>query len=434
MWVIGVNDVEIALKMNADWIRYLSTKCIGIIGAGLSGKGVAHLCDRWNLNYELIDEHSGFVRTLNLEKYNCVVISPGFSPHHPWIHQVLNSKIFWLNEIDFAMRFCKNPLITVTGTNGKTSTVELTAQLLRCSGKRVAAVGNNGRVLSEVLANNEVEKSDIFVCEISSYQAWSLKFLCPVCTLWTNIAPDHIYYHESFQNYLKAKQQLLTLTNGKIFCGNSLKEWLQPNDNLIFAPKIESEYEWLKRFPACFSRGQCENFVLVRAFAQDWGISEACVQRTFQHFQQPVHRLYCCGHCGDIEFWNDSKGTNLHAVCSALESLKYKKQVGWILGGRGKGEDLGRFIELFNHYPNVEVIYLIGETGTLLQERSSQFHAQIVAAETIDNVFRHFCENLLNHVLVLSPGFASWDQFTSFEQRGEVFEKNVREFIKIKNA
>lgn len=409
----------------------ISGKRIGIAGAGLSGKGAARLCEKYKICYTLMDEREGFENNPKFEDYSYIVFSPGFSPSHAWIQAVKNTGIPWINEIDFAMSFCKIPVIAVTGTNGKTSTVELITQLLCNSGKKALAVGNNGHVLSEVVSKIDSELFDSLVCEVSSYQAWSMKFFRPICTLYTNIAPDHIYYHGGFENYLKAKERLLVLTQGPIICSDSLKPWISNNYGAIFAPKVETLQSWLDPFPMCFSQGQRENFVLVRTFAEKFGIKNDVLIKTLQQFQQPLHRLHCCCKKGDWEFWNDSKGTNLHAVVSALESLKHKERLVWILGGRGKGENLRDFVETFNRYPNVRKIYLIGETGKLLQTYQNVFHAQVVYLENLSNVFRDLSSQNACKVVVLSPGFASWDQFKSFEHRGEVFEELVHHFMKL---
>ena len=212
-----------------------------------------------------------------------------------------------------------------------------------------------------------------------------------------------------------------------------MRPWIPDDYKAIFAPKIEVLEKWLDTFPVCFSQGQRENFVLVRVFAEKFGIKSDILNKTLQQFQQPSHRFYCCCKEAGWEFWNDSKGTNLHAVISALESLKYKKQVTWILGGRGKGENLNSFVETFNRYLNVRKIYLIGEMGKLLQSYQDRFRAKVFYRENLDNIFEDLIVQDSEEVVVLSPGFASWDQFKSFEHRGEVFEKHVRNFIELKN-
>ena len=412
--------------------KFLQRKpTVGIFGAGLSGKGAAHLCEALHLSYELCDEKKGHSTTPHFQDYGICIVSPGFSPQHPWRQQAQDNEILCIPELDFAATCFSNSLVAVTGTNGKTSVTEIVAQLLRENGEKALSVGNNGTVLSEAVASKMLPDEGTYVCEVSSFQAASLQFLRPTYTLWTNIAPDHLNYHGSFQNYFSAKAHLLELTQKACFCGHSLQ--LHKADfpapltcDLVFAPSIDQEATWLHHFPACFSHGQQKNFLLVRTFAQALHIPEKTLHTCLENFQQPPHRLHCCRRIGETTFWNDSKGTNLHAVQAALESVKHLPHLCWILGGGGKGEDLSSFIQTFRSYP-IQTIYLIGETGQQLATRASEFHASIVVAGCLENVFRQLPQQE-PFALVLSPGFTSWDQFSSFEERGQLFEQLAQNY------
>lgn len=408
--------------------NYLKSKRrIGIFGAGLSGCGAAHLCDVLKYSYDLLDEHKGENKNPTFEHYGICIFSPSFSNIHPWVIEAKRHGCLCINEIDFAMSCCSNRLIAITGTNGKTSTVELVMHLLKNNGQAALAVGNNGTVLSEVVATQKINSETILVCEISSFQAETLQFLHPICTLWTNIASDHIDYHGNFENYFLAKKNLLKLTQGPIICGEKLRPYLQNKKNIEFSDSIHHWEAWLNKFNVCFSYGQRENFVLLRKFAEKFNIPEPVLEKTLTEFSQPDHRLYCCVKTNNVDFWNDSKGTNLHAVHAALESLKNNSCLGWILGGKSKGEDLSSFVETFNHYANVKTIYLIGETGKALYKMQSSFRAKVILCKTLENVFFEFQKHPM-HSLVLSPGFASWDQFESFKERGKCFEMLAKQY------
>ena len=254
---------------------YLNKKnCIGIIGAGASGQGVAALCRKFSIPYEILEEHKDEIFTPCFKKYGICVFSPGFPPYHPWWRQAQEAGCLCINEIDFAALFTVNPFIAVTGTNGKTSTVELITQVFNAWGKKACAVGNNGNVLSLEVAKNEADTSKIYVCEISSYQAWPLKFFKPRYTLWTNFAPDHILYHGNLNNYFSAKKHLLECTQEACFCGHTLEHDLPDLAKVNFAQNPQLYTNWLDNFPVCFSYGQRENFTLVRFFAEKIGIGE----------------------------------------------------------------------------------------------------------------------------------------------------------------
>lgn len=402
-------------------------KKIGIFGAGLSGKGCAHLCEQLGIDYEIIAENERFDCKPNFNTYDLCLFSPGFPPTHPWREIAQAKKIPCLTEIDFAALLLKNPIIVVTGTNGKTSVTEALTQLLCLSGKPARAVGNNGNVLSEAVANG-LDPQEILVCEISSYQAWQLRYLKPIYTLWTNIAEDHITYHKNFKNYFDAKEHLLNLTQKLVFCGSHLQPYLKKRENVIFSEPEENLTHWFLQFPVCFSKGQRENFSLLKTFAKKFGISQQVLELGLKNFKQPAHRLYCCLKKENYEFWNDSKGTNLHAVKAALESLKYKSNLYWILGGCSKGEDLKMFSETLNHYPNIKKIFLIGQTGKELFNHKNLFKVPIEYTTTLKGVFSSLKQTQPPFALVLSPGFASWDQFSSYAERGKLFENLAQTF------
>ena len=404
---------------------------VGIFGNALSGKGAARLCEKLHLSYEITDEKQPMLPP-HFEHYGLCIFSPGFPPEHPWRQQAQKANVLSITELDFAASCFPNSVIAVTGTNGKTSVTEMIAQLLHRCGKEVLSVGNNGRVLSDAVADETLSPQGIYVCEISSFQAQFLRFLHPTYTLWTNFAPDHLNYHGDLRGYFRAKYHLLTLTKETCFCGNTLKETFQtfgvPNSDLsiVFVQPAGAPPNWLSHFPLRFSQGQRENFTLVRAFAQRLRIDDEMIRHTLEDFQQPPHRLHCCRRIGSTSFWNDSKGTNLHAVRSALESLKDLPNVWWILGGGDKGEDLDGFIQTINRYP-VQTVCLVGETGRAFEHCASKFKANVIPAETLPNVFARLPLDR-PFTLVLSPGFTSWDQFASFKERGDLFEKLAQDY------
>ena len=400
---------------------------IGILGAGLSGKACALLCDKLGIAYDLWDEAKKPCKNPQFKDYDLCITSPGFAPHHPWMQIIQKQAIHCLTEIDLAALCLKNPIIAVTGTNGKTSVTEALTQILCLAGKPACAVGNNGNVLSEVAAKG-LHPETILVCEISSYQAWQLRYLKPMYVLWTNIEHDHIAYHESFKNYFKAKANLLRLTQKFAICGSTLQSYFEKNPKIIFADSYEKLADWLTQFPLSYSKGQCENFALLKTFAEVFGISQEILATGLKQFKQSPHRLYCCSKRSGCEFWNDSKGTNLHSVKAALESLNHKINIYWILGGRSKGEDVKTFPEVFNCFPNIKKIFLIGETGQELFKHKNLFKAQVNYVVNLEGVFSSLKQVKTPFTIVLSPGFSSWDQFSSYAERGNLFENLAQAF------
>ena len=206
----GTDDVEVAISgkyrtsRDTTFRPLLASKpLVGIFGNGLSGKGAARLCEKLHLPYEIIDERQQS-QSPHFEQYGLCVFSPGFPPNHPWRQEAEAANVLSVTELDFAASCFDNPVIAVTGTNGKTSVTEILTQLLHNSGKEVLSVGNNGTVLSDAVAKEKLSPKSIYVCEVSSFQAQFLKFLHPTYTLWTNFAPDHLNWHRDLKNYFFA--------------------------------------------------------------------------------------------------------------------------------------------------------------------------------------------------------------------------------------
>lgn len=399
---------------------------IGILGDGLSGAGVSALLDGvGHRNYEFFAEGKNCLGDDIIDKFGLFVISPGFRPYHKWMKMIYLSKKPWFNELDFASNFFNGKIIAVTGTNGKTSTTEWLAMLFQMSGLCAFSAGNNEKSFSGVLANG-VENSSICVCEVSSYQAATMRLLRPDAVIWTNFDEDHINYHRSMHAYFRAKYRLVKLCNNNKRCwaGEWLLDWLEKfrisAENFVFAKKLD----------CCelFSSGQRDNFSIISKYWLDNGFSESVLKRSLIEFKPPDHRLKMVAEINNMRFWNDSKATNLNAVVAALDSFKHSEFVVLILGGQSKGENIFEFYKKILDYENVKEVLLIGATGVVLK---SMFEN-----DCSGRIFRYFSnlELAINHCsaystincdIVLSPGFASFDQFKNYADRGIIFENSV---------
>lgn len=417
------------LSVAVDWFCRVDKLPVAILGHGVSGKSCAHWLSTLQIPYEVFDIKDHLLKEADVTRFAFCVYSPGFQPYHPWLKWFYRANIPTIAELDFAALFWKNPLIAVTGTNGKTSVTEALKGIFAGHGYAVQSLGNNGNVATEALCQG-IDPRSYLILEVSSFQAIRLRYLNPLCVLWTNIAEDHLTYHRSFKNYWMAKKHLVDLSlrnRGKAFVGSSVKPYLPPHPSLFVADVLPEEDAWFQSFPLSFSRGQQENFHLIRLFCEKAGFDLGNWERCLKRFRQAPHRLTCVRVLDGKEYWNDSKATNLHAVKAALDSLK-DRDVYWILGGKSKGESLGNFVSLFDHYQNVRGIYFIGDVGKELFEMfqgKSQLKAKFTYAQTLQNVFNNLPKTLLPYRLVLSPGFSSWDQYQNYEERGDYFQKLV---------
>ena len=408
-------------------------ECVAIFGNGVSGNACAHLLTELGIKWEIFDQ-KGPLLPANVSNFSACVYSPGFPPYHPWLKTFYKAQVPCLNELEFASLFLKNPIIAITGTNGKTSVTECLAQLFNQIGQKSLAVGNNGRVLSSTVGH--VSDDTQLICEISSFQAWGLRHMPIKQVIWTNIAPDHLNYHRGFSHYFNSKMNLVRRclqNNGQILLGSSVRPLCSlshPDIHFVSVPSKAELAQW-EQFPLSYSAGQRENFYTLKNFCTLNHIPFAELQDCFQKFQQAPHRLHYVTRIGEMEFWEDSKATNLHALQAALESCKNATNVHWVLGGQSKGEDLTEYVKTFAHYPQVRQIYFIGDTGAplyLLFKASPDIHATCVLVQDLAHVFEKIHVSDQPVKFIFCPGFASWDQFKNYAQRGEAFEKEISLF------
>lgn len=265
------------------------------------------------------------------------------------------------------------------------------------------------------------------VCEVSSYQAESLKHFHPQSLIWTNFDEDHLDRYDSLKEYFNAKWRLVEqLSRPSMVVGESVAYYAEKfgktlppfakivrRDDANTAPPPGTPFE---SFP------QQENYRLVRTFWEKETMSVSMLEQTAKQFALPRHRLQLVGELGGASFWNDSKATNFASALAALKG--FDRPIFWIGGGKSKSGDVSRFADTVAK--NVDQTFLIGETAPALAER---FRAA--------NVTTHLCKNLpeavqmafdrvhMPTVVLLSPGFSSLDMFESYTQRGFAFEQAV---------
>ncbi|MDR2396615.1 MAG: UDP-N-acetylmuramoyl-L-alanine--D-glutamate ligase [Puniceicoccales bacterium] len=416
-------------------------KPVAILGKGVSGLACARLLKHLNIPYEIFDQQ-GPQLPVNIQQFALCIFSPGFPPYHPWLKSFYRAYILCVNELDFAATYLENPLIAVTGTNGKTSVTECLSQIFLQQGQAALAVGNNGDALSNIVLQG-VSRDAYLLCEVSSFQAWGLRYLSPSQVLWTNLSSDHLNYHRSFSHYLRSKAHLARRClegEGHVFFGPSLQNLLHvdlhhPHAHFMPVPTA-SDQHWVQQFPLKFSVGQMENFHILKYFCEFNKIPFQILEHCLRRFKQPSHRLHKVGTVQRVEFWEDSKATNLHALQAALDSFKDCPNIHWILGGQSKGEHLNDYVKVFEKYPNVQKIYLIGETGSHLYalfSKNTSIHATCILSGSLKNIFKTLRIDEEKAAIVFSPGFASWDQFKNYAERGAYFETLVAQISESEN-
>ena len=371
-----------------------------------------------------------------------VVTSPGIPPHSEIIQRVKKQNIPVISELELAYRECDIPFIIITGTNGKTTTTALTEHIL-AKKLNVKACGNIG----QPPCNIADESLDYFVCEASSFQLEMSPSLKPYISVWTNFTPDHIDWHQGLENYFNAKakvfkepqspqysvlnakdEKLLEFSKqakGKLFffAGNIGDNCCYEENGMIVFKQdgVSEDIIRLSELPL-IGEHNYQNIMCSVICAKLTGIDNITIQNAIKEFKAPAHRLEKITESGGITFYNDSKATNPEAAIVAINSFD-NKDVVLIAGGRDKNTDLTEFCDSVNKH--IKTVILIGEATERFEKNLKQCgFNNIIRENTMQEAIDKGIE-LNPDVVLLSPACASFDMFTSYENRGDVFREYV---------
>ena len=344
-----------------------------------------------------------------------MIKSPGVPGSSPLVAAAHARALPVWSEVELGYRLLPgNPLIGVTGTNGKTTTSELLGAIFRAAGRPVEVAGNVGRALTDVAV--QIEPGVAVVCELSSFQLEDVHTLsCDVAVL-LNLEPDHLDRHGSFDAYREAKLRIFERARAKVVPRGSGLEGIEfaADDPLPAEPLI----------PGAHNR---ENAAAATAAARAAGIDDAAIAEALRTFAGVAHRLELVRELHGVRFVNDSKATNAAAARRGAASYG-DSPLRLILGGSSKGEDFAPFAR---ELPDtVRSIYLIGESADDLAAaldaagRSYERTGDLGTA-----VARAAADAEPGDVVLLSPASASYDQFDDFEHRGETFRRLVEELV-----
>jgi UDP-N-acetylmuramoylalanine--D-glutamate ligase len=380
-----------------------------------------------------------------LEGAKTVVKSPGVPREAPVIATALERGIEVVGELELAWRAVPNRFLAVTGTNGKTTTVELLGHLYRSAGEPVAVAGNVGTPLSALAGS--VDSDAIVVCECSSFQLEDSVAFAPECAVFLNLAPDHLDRHADLDAYLAAKLRIFANQgNDDLAVFNADDPALAGTDlggcarRVAFChgagPDCEVSYSegtifydgeplLAARELGLFGEHNVANAMAAAAAALSMGLDRDAVREGLRSFAGVPHRLEQVAEIDGVRFVNDSKATN---VASALVGLSaFEGGVHAILGGSEKGEDFAPLADPIRE--RCAACYLAGASADRLAtelapviEAGVELHR---CADLEDAVRRAAAAARPGEVVLLSPACASFDAFANFEERGECFRQIV---------
>jgi UDP-N-acetylmuramoylalanine--D-glutamate ligase len=431
---------------------------IAVLGAGLSGSAAALLlrsegalvtvldsAEEKNLLKSTIDNlRAQDVRVIcgtaaneDASSYEMAVLSPGIDPASQLVRNFSARGIDIIGELELGWRFCeKIPVIAVTGTNGKTTTTELLAQMLNACGQRTIACGNIGKPLSEVA--REKEPFDVLTVEVSSFQLETIHSFHPSISLWLNFAPDHLDRYRSVAEYRAAKLRIFeNQTDADVAVVNAIEKirnirpraitfsaYANGGDFRLSDGAILYRDESVLRLADTKLRGlhNIENLMATLAVGMARGLSFQEMVPPLSTYEPRPHRCEFVREVNGVTYVNDSKATNLDAVDKALRTQT--KPVILIAGGKDKGFSFDPLRSLVKE--KVRSTILIGEMAESITRSWAGAVESEIATSLADAVERARATAKPGETVLFSPGTSSFDMFKSYADRGDQFRALVR--------
>lgn len=456
---------------------------IAVLGWGRSGKAVARALTSRGLlvhayeqkqpeetpttlgAFRVIDDSEQLATAVIADAPGLIVVSPGIPCHAPIFSLAAEAKIPLWGEVELAWQLQESgehrgrPWLTVTGTNGKTTTVGLLGSMLRAAGKSVAEVGNIGTPIVEAIDSD----AEVFAVELSSFQLYTTYSLSPVASVCLNVDADHVDWHGSVQAYAASKARVYE--NTQVACvypvGDIAVESMVAEAEVVegaraigitlgtpapsqfglvedilveraFIPHRHKEAAFLAEledlrhaFGRAITPAIAQDVLAACALARAYGVTPEAVREGIRSYRPAGHRRAFVTHAADMDWINDSKATNGHAAVASLRGIPQGTAV-WIAGGDAKGQSFDEIIPLVTD--RLRGVVVIGADRQPLLDALTRLAPQIPVVEVDEHEDWMF--SVVNEAVALSrpgdtvilaPAAASWDQFSSYQQRGDVF-------------
>ncbi len=431
----------------------INGKRVAVFGAGRSGRAAAALALRegasvcvWDQGgpekFEKLPAGAEIRPNMSLadaEHFSAdlIVISPGIDTYSPLV-QAFAAKAKMIGETEFASRYYAGGIIGITGTNGKTTTTELLSLILKEAGLGGTPCGNYGAPLSEIVLLEEAPAA--IALELSSFQLETIEDLRPRVSIWLNFAPDHMDRYPTVEAYKNAKLRIFENQTAEdtvvMRYGEELGK-LVPNVITFSTETREADFfsdgvtimqggRILLELEAETSlRGlhNAENAMAAMGACMAYGISPVLVPAALQGYAPPPHRCELIRTLDGVEYLNDSKATNLHALQCALRSQN--RPVVLIAGGKDKGLDYTPLLSMLGRQAISAVTF-----GQIARPLAALFNSAVptTAVATLSEAI-HTARSLAprGSTVLFSPGTSSFDQFNGYEQRGDTFRDLVHQ-------
>ncbi|MDR1966689.1 MAG: UDP-N-acetylmuramoyl-L-alanine--D-glutamate ligase [Synergistaceae bacterium] len=439
---------------------------VTVLGAGISGVSIALLARRLGASVFVSDaggisdaaaktlESAGIPfeqggHTDRALSGDLTVVGSGFPPSAPIVKKLNERGIEPVGELDFVMPHIGGRVIGITGSNGKTTTTSLLAHLLVSAGVKCAAAGNIGAPIADLAGRD----FDFIAMEVSSFQLHWAKRVSLAGAVMTNLAPDHIDWHGSYESYASSKARIFDfveeggfsvlqerdagapkggmrrphfLTWGEASLGNAIS---------LSASRRNAVLNGVELFgfgdTKLLGAHNMENTAMAMAAMKLLGFGERAARSSLSSFSPPPHRCSLVLEKGGVRYIDDSKGTNIAASSAAMSSIEGPHIV--ILGGRGKGEDYAGLVGPLKKFARRAI--LIGEaSGDIAAALDRGEYEGYLAAGDMESAVKIAAEIAApGESVLLSPACTSWDSYSNYGERGDHFASLVRRYAREKD-
>ncbi|MCS5710805.1 UDP-N-acetylmuramoyl-L-alanine--D-glutamate ligase [Candidatus Berkiella aquae] len=441
-----------------------------VIGLGITGLSCARFLSRHQLPFVVMDSRENppnlemfrqtypdvavytgksWPQTL-LNEAKCLVVSPGVAVTTPAIATAKAHGVDIIGDIELFARHNQAPIIAITGANGKSTVTTLVGEMAKAAGRKVAVVGNIGTPVLDVLSQEN--DYDLVVMELSSFQLETTYSLRPIAATVLNITPDHLDRYASFADYAAAKHRIYHEAQHAII---NQQDLLSMSPTLgadvkrhYFTLSVPSKEEW----GLCWQEGTCwlaqgetlllptskmkmfgqhnfANALSALALGSAAGLPMDSMLQTLQTFSGLAHRCQSVACVNEIQWVNDSKGTNIGACQAALEGIgkQLTGKIVLLLGGDGKGADFNDLAPMVTQF--CRQIIVMGKDTPLIQQALAAKVETHVAHDMQEAVQIASMTARAGDVVLLSPACSSLDQYRDFAHRGETFVEAVKRIL-----
>lgn len=424
----------------------LKNKNVLVYGLGDSGRAVIKILQKHNAHVSFYDENPrfwdyvGYERNPMDKQYDFVILSPGIKVlGNALLENFKERKVPVYSELDFAYLLSKGRIIAITGTNGKTTVSMLVNRILKEAGLSTFLCGNIGLPFSAVC--EKTTKETVVVCEVSNFQLETSRFFHPSVACILNIKPDHLDRHESFEEYVRVKEKISQKMKGKDLLVLNLDDEVSRGlcghkKRLYFSKKVLKKGVFVKNEAIFYGkkkflnlsdiplRGEknLENVLASVAICSVFKVDEESLKTAVSSFSLASHRMEIVGSVNGITFVDDSKATNVASTVACVEAFANERIV-LLLGGKGKEIE---YDEIFSSgYPIKEVI-CFGEDRENIFACARKHDCHVTVFEKFDEAVKYSISNSQSgDYVLLSPACSSFDEFSSYAERGERFKTLV---------